>query len=112
MILKNPLMATGGEIRSLNHDERSYVNFVNRSPRKVTLFWHDYAGTLVRYAVISPGGKHKMDTYVTHPWSVTDSQSGDTLKIDNELVFYPRLPEDREDDDVIYEKIYIDLPGM
>lgn len=35
-----------------------------------------------------------MNTYVTHPWSVIDIDSGDFLKIDNQLVFYPRSQKD------------------
>ena len=102
-------MAINREIKSISHDEHSYVAFENRSPRRVALFWHNYEGKLVRYAVIEPGAVHRMNTYVTHPWSATDSNSGDKQLIDGQYVFYPRSQD--QVDDVRYDRIYIDLPG-
>ncbi|XP_063398474.1 von Hippel-Lindau disease tumor suppressor-like [Mytilus trossulus] len=101
-------MATKSEIKSLNHDERSHVAFKNRSCRRATLFWHNYEGNLIRYAIIEPEGVHRMNTYVTHPWSVSDSESGDRLLVDNNFVFYPRSQGEEQGSN--YERICIDLP--
>jgi len=104
-------MATKGNIKSQKSEEASYVAFENRSPRTVTLYWHDYTGKLVRYAIIKPGGLYKIDTFVTHPWSSSDSESGDRHLIHNQFVFYP--PSQEQNDEVPrYENVYIDLPGM
>ena len=102
-------MATKGNIKSQKSEEASYVAFENRSPRTVTLYWHDYTGKLVRYAIIKPGGLYKIDTFVTHPWSSSDSESGDRHLIHNQFVFYP--PSQEQNDEVPrYENVYIDLP--
>jgi hypothetical protein len=104
-------MATKGNIKSQKSEEASYVAFENRSPRTVTLYWHDYTGKLVRYAIIKPGGLYKIDTFVTHPWSSSDSESGDRHLIHNQFVFYPP-PQEQNDEVPRYEHVYIDLPGM
>ncbi|VDH91461.1 von Hippel-Lindau disease tumor supressor [Mytilus galloprovincialis] len=97
------------EIKSLKSDETVYVAFQNRSPRNVTLYWHDYSGKLVRYAVIKSGGIYSIDTFVTHPWSVSDSKTGDRLFVDNQFVFFPKV-QPQEGDEPRYDRFFIELP--
>lgn len=96
-------------IKSLKSEETSYVEFENRSPRDVTLYWHDYSGKLVRYAKIKQGALYRIDTFVTHPWSAADCTSGDRHLIDNHFVFYPR-PQVQDGEVPQFEKVFIDLP--
>lgn len=105
-------MEENKEIKSLNHDIQSYVTFYNRTIRKVAIMWHDYEGKLVRYAIILPGAVHHMHTYVTHPWSAVDSDTGDRLLIDKNFVFYPRTQNQEDEVNVDFETINIDVPGI
>ncbi|HEY1722363.1 MAG TPA: hypothetical protein VGG27_14065 [Magnetospirillaceae bacterium] len=48
------------------------VNFVNRSTRLIKAFWINYQGQRVFYFDVPPGQSHRQQTFVTHPWVITD----------------------------------------
>ena len=77
-------------IRSQNADQPTMVTFKNVSPSTIRLFWHGYDGKLKEYAVLNPGGKYAVSTFVTHPWSAVDVNRGIRVPINNRNEFYPR----------------------
>ena len=67
-------------IRSLHCNVETSVAFVSRTHRKVDVFWIDYEGKHVKYATLKvPGDTFPICTFVTHPWTFKDADSGDQL---------------------------------
>ena len=64
-------------MRSTDGDATS-VTFVNRRSTPVHLYWINYSGRRVFYALIPPDQTHEQQTYVTHPWLITN-EGGDPL---------------------------------
>jgi von Hippel-Lindau disease tumor supressor len=95
------------EVRSLNNDITTYVRFKNRCDRQATLYWFNFQGNLVRYAILKKGEYIDMITYVTHPWCAKEVVSNDRLVINKESVYYPT-----EGEEEVYKLVLIDLPGM
>lgn len=96
---------------SLNAIRDVSLEIFNHSPRKVTLYWHNYTGELVRYATLQPRAVYNITTFETHPWSAADCDTGDRLLIDNEFVFYPRQSEPHENEGTTVSRVQICLPG-
>ena len=71
--------AKGRSLRSLTHNQRSYVKFVNDSPYTVTLWWIDYKGKGRSYGDIAPRSFKDMATCLTHPWIVINKATGDFM---------------------------------
>jgi von Hippel-Lindau disease tumor supressor len=46
--------------------------FVNRSKQPVKVYWLDYRGQRVFYKKLKPSESYTQDTYMTHPWLITD----------------------------------------
>lgn len=51
---------------------KTQMMFVNRSRQPVKVYWLDYKGQRVFYKKLQASESYTQDTYVTHPWLVTD----------------------------------------
>jgi von Hippel-Lindau disease tumor supressor len=75
--------AENGGIRSVNGDVSTSVRFVNRKQIMLKIYWLNYEGQRVFYRSLNPGERYIQQTYLTHPWLITDVN-------DNALyVFFP-----------------------
>ncbi|MBP0016029.1 MAG: hypothetical protein J7647_00545 [Cyanobacteria bacterium SBLK] len=69
--------------RSINSNVSTYVVFNNKSTQGIKTYWLDYSGNRKFYRQLNSNESYKQQTYVTHPWVVTDLE-------DNCLgVYYP-----------------------
>jgi hypothetical protein len=60
--------------RSINGRHTTEVVFVNKRAQTITIWWLDYKGKRVQYNTLASGDHYTQQTYVTHPWVVTDTQ--------------------------------------
>ncbi|KAK3242221.1 hypothetical protein CYMTET_48090 [Cymbomonas tetramitiformis] len=49
-------------------DMSRVIEFVNNSPRSISLFWVDFRGTEKEYIKLKPQEKQRLSTYVSHVW--------------------------------------------
>lgn len=63
-------------LRSLNGDTPTTVQFFNATTSSVQVFWKDYAGTEIFYALLSAGQSYVQGTFVTHPWLIRYADTG------------------------------------
>jgi len=61
--------------RSLNSDTPALITFVNRSDQSVNVYWLDFGGNRQLYKTLEAGGAYKQQTFLTHPWLVTDANA-------------------------------------
>jgi carboxyl-terminal processing protease len=61
-----------GSARSVRADEATNVVFRNHRKINVRLYWIDYRGSRKFYNELRPGQMYTQQTYMTHPWVVTD----------------------------------------
>jgi len=61
--------------RSLNSNRSTFVTFVNRHDESVRVYWLNFDGQRVYYRDIEPGESYRQQTFVTHPWVVTNSET-------------------------------------
>ncbi|WFE37994.1 hypothetical protein [Micromonospora sp. WMMD998] len=61
-------------LRSNGGGPSTFIEFVNVRTRPVVVYWLDYHGRRQRYAVLQAGRSHRQQTYVGHPWVVTDER--------------------------------------
>lgn len=80
-------------LRSINNIHRSFVQFINKTPCNVTLYWIDYQGQAVSYGDLSPGDYVDINTFVTHPWIFVDKETRDRYTVNQRDVFFPELPQ-------------------
>lgn len=66
-----------------------YLRFINRTTRRVNLFWIDYGGYGVNYGTLEPDRHFDIHTYEGHPWMAADSALRTTLLLNNSKIFYP-----------------------
>jgi hypothetical protein len=59
--------------RSLNSDTKALITFVNRSGQSVNIYWIDFGGNRQLYKTLEAGGSFSQQTYLTHPWLITDA---------------------------------------
>ncbi|PWU61729.1 hypothetical protein DLE60_04130 [Micromonospora globispora] len=50
------------------------MDFVNARSETVVVHWLDYGGQRQQYAILQPGQWYRQQTYVGHPWVVTNAQ--------------------------------------
>ncbi|WP_223256246.1 hypothetical protein [Micromonospora endophytica] len=62
------------DLRSVSGGAETSIEFVNLRSRPVILYWIDHQGRRRQYAVIQPGQSHRQQTYVGHPWVVTNGR--------------------------------------
>ncbi|WP_158702554.1 protein kinase [Kitasatospora sp. MMS16-BH015] len=60
-------------LRSTAGDVSTEVEFVNRRSETVRIHWLDYQGSRIFYLQLEPGQSYVQQTYVSHPWIVTDT---------------------------------------
>lgn len=70
-------------MRSGNSNTQTRITFVNIRTRPVHLWWKSFDnGERVSHGVVGPnGGRQNMTTYLTHPWVITDEDSGEALGV-------------------------------
>lgn len=61
-----------GSLASQNSDVPQHANFVNHTDGYRVLMWLDFSGQPVEYARLNPGDSASIDSFLTHPWMVTD----------------------------------------
>ena len=59
-------------LKSIDSRNLTAIRFVNETAGTVKIYWLDYEGQRVPYAVLPAGRFYRQSTYVTHPWVVTD----------------------------------------
>jgi hypothetical protein len=69
-----------GRVRSVTGDVPTPIEFHNVGDEPLKLFWIDYTGKPVLAATLCPGEIARQNTFVTHPWIVTD-QAGTPLLV-------------------------------
>eukprot|EP00216_Chloropicon_sp_CCMP2111_P002978 CAMPEP_0198236936 /NCGR_PEP_ID=MMETSP1446-20131203/2817_1 /TAXON_ID=1461542 ORGANISM="Unidentified sp, Strain CCMP2111" /NCGR_SAMPLE_ID=MMETSP1446 /ASSEMBLY_ACC=CAM_ASM_001112 /LENGTH=203 /DNA_ID=CAMNT_0043918913 /DNA_START=295 /DNA_END=906 /DNA_ORIENTATION=+ len=57
------------KIRSRNSDESTFLFFENQAGIPVKLYWINYDGQEIPYRCLQPGGTHRQQTFMTHPWT-------------------------------------------
>ena len=62
-----------GVVKSLNSKTETQITFINRSSQEVRVYWLDFDGHRVLYKVLEAGDSYDQQTYLTHPWLVTDA---------------------------------------
>lgn len=60
--------------RSVNGTQATRIFFNNESAERVRVYWIDYDGRRTFYSEIDAGASYTQETYMSHPWVVTDSQ--------------------------------------
>lgn len=61
-------------IRSLESKVPTALTLVNKSERPVKVYWLDFDGKRKLYETLRPGRRYESQTFVTHPWLVTDAK--------------------------------------
>lgn len=51
---------------------RTNIRFLNRSGEIRKIYWLDYEGKRKLFKELLAGQEHRLDTYLTHPWLITD----------------------------------------
>ncbi|KZP19602.1 hypothetical protein FIBSPDRAFT_1045391 [Athelia psychrophila] len=69
-------------VRSANSNTQTNIAFVNFRANPVHIWWRSFDAQRVSYGVVAAnGGRQDMRTYLTHPWVVTDEESGEALGV-------------------------------
>ncbi|EDY17573.1 conserved hypothetical protein [Chthoniobacter flavus Ellin428] len=50
------------------------ITFVNGSTQAIQVYWIDYNGNRVLYQTLAPGEEYGLNTYLHHPWVITDEE--------------------------------------
>ena len=56
----------------MNGNVKTQITFVNHSKQEVKVYWLDYSGQRVFYKKLKASESYTQDTYMTHPWLITD----------------------------------------
>ena len=59
--------------RSINSDTPALITFVNHSGQSVNVYWLDFGGNRQLYKTLEAGGSFTQQTFLTHPWLITDA---------------------------------------
>ena len=86
-MLKDVGCAQENSLRSLEGATSTNIIFVNQSEITIRTYWLNYEGRRVFYAEVPPGKNYVQQTYVTHPWVITNNRSGDCVAIYEPLPF-------------------------
>jgi hypothetical protein len=60
-------------LRSIDEKTLTEVTFFNQSPKMIRTYWLDHEGNRKFGSEIRPGDSFVQQTYVTHPWVVTNA---------------------------------------
>jgi hypothetical protein len=69
-----------GVTKSISSDTKSQITFINKSGQEVKIYWLDFSGRRVLYTILEANKSYSQQTYLTHPWLVTDGRDN-TLNI-------------------------------
>jgi hypothetical protein len=58
---------------SISGDQPSQITFDNQSGRTAQIWWLDYDGNYVYYTSVEDGASWLQETWITHPWVMTDT---------------------------------------
>ena len=94
-------------MKSLNSDTVSLIAFVNRSGRPARIFWLNFKGQRIQYAILQGNEPFKITTYVTHPWLCRDAETGDVLTAGGKDVYFPEASYGGA-----RATVFIDIPGI
>lgn len=61
------------KLRSLNGDQSTTIRLINRGSHTYKVYWLDYQGHRKHYRDLAPGERYDQQTYVTHPWVITEA---------------------------------------
>ncbi|XP_064602914.1 von Hippel-Lindau disease tumor suppressor-like [Liolophura sinensis] len=112
----------GQKLKSVCSELDSYVEFFNRTSRHVDILWCNYAGEEVKYQTLGPKIQllcsdsesagatryqhYSVNTFVSHPWIVRDSNTGALLRINQRRYLLPVA----YDGEGYRTHVYIDIP--
>jgi hypothetical protein len=60
-------------IKSINGIIETNITFINKSGQPIKVYWLDYEGKRKLYANMKAEDSYVQQTYVTHPWLITDA---------------------------------------
>jgi len=60
-------------LKSLNADHATTLRLMNMTAQPVKVYWLDYQGSRKPYGQIAPYGRQLQNTYVSHPFLLTDN---------------------------------------
>jgi hypothetical protein len=60
-------------LRSLKSDVSTNIQFINRKPFRVKVYWLDFTGKRQHYFDLEPNETRDQQTFVTHPWLITEA---------------------------------------
>jgi von Hippel-Lindau disease tumor suppressor protein/PEP-CTERM motif-containing protein len=63
---------------SLNSDTPASIDFINHLNYAVDVWWMDFSGSKIFYNTLAANTDYVQLTYLTHPWLIVKSGSGDT----------------------------------
>jgi von Hippel-Lindau disease tumor supressor len=81
------------DIKSLNGDSVSPVQFQNRTGRNINLIWIDYDGKHRMQVELQKEQFQNFNTYITHPWLAEDTDTKERLLLNFSEIFFPGKPE-------------------
>ncbi|MFI9641336.1 hypothetical protein ACIG87_14945 [Micromonospora sp. NPDC051925] len=61
-------------LRSTSNGSSTYIEFVNNRSSRVVVHWLDHNGQRRQYKVLDAHRSYRQQTYVGHPWVVTDER--------------------------------------
>jgi hypothetical protein len=73
ILLKPESCISEARLRSTSSLFSTNVQFINRKPFRVKVYWIDFAGKRQHYFDLEPNEVRWQQTYTTHPWVITDS---------------------------------------
>lgn len=76
-------------VRSQEANQAAYLRFTNKTSRPVDVWWRDYRGVKRFYIKIEPASHYNVNTFITHPWEFTDSETKEHYVINNKIIFRP-----------------------
>jgi len=65
--------AEDNTIQSINGIIKTSIEFINKSGQPIKVYWLDYEGKRKLYAQLKAEDSYIQQTYVTHPWLITDA---------------------------------------
>ena len=60
--------------RSVYGESSTNIQFINEEDYPVKVYWLDYEGQRQHYFDLEPGEVYNQQTFVTHPWIVTEAE--------------------------------------
>jgi hypothetical protein len=72
-LLKSISCQTENMWASVSSRVSTYVQFINRRTSAVKVYWIDFDGKRQHYFDLEPSESREQQTYVSHPWLITDS---------------------------------------